>query len=975
MTLQKLILRPIRLARFLLLAGMLLGFAAGCLAQRYSFREYRMGLSNLNITGIAQDRTGYLWAGTENGLFRYDGIQFLRFGASAGVTGRKVENLFVSPDGTLWVGTSEGIFFERTDGNFGEVAVPGGAHFALRPGTTFASNAQNRVIAATRQGAVLFQKTAENEWKAEPMQLGSGLVQSLTYGPDGALWFGCDEDLCRMQNGVTRHMGAALGLPQDEWLHLLITRHGEMWIRGLRHMGEVNLASTHFTQHDLPGQPSGRPDQALAEDSRGRIVASEGDSFGFWENGHWRMVTNRNGLARVDISQLYTDREGSLWIGLVGHGLLLWLGEDSWESYVAADGLSDDTVWAEARDQTGRLWIGTDSGLNYLPVGSQNPQTWRQAGIAATRAVALSKSADGAIWMGSAAGAVVRIDPRSMRGVEWKLPEVYRLLMDGSHRLWIATIDGLYLLDPLARDKTPHRVQSSSFRSGNERFTNLCLGPDHTVWATADGQIYRLEDGNWTQIDTGKTGLQPDEIAFDSKGELWVAGASQGLMKLRIQANKVVGVQTVGAPPLLSQQVVALMVDSRGWLWVGQDAGLSVFDGSHWRSYTQADGLIWNDVDSDSLMEDRDGSIWIGTSGGLSHLIHPAILSTGWQKAPVVSRVIYGDQPLTNGAKENWQNDSLTISMASLTFRDTQDIGIRYRLVGSDGSDWETTHEMTVRFRHLVPGDYRFEAMTVSASGIPLSPLTTFEFHIRERWWQNGIVQILLGLLVALLALVAWRWRVDRLVAQKRQLEAAVQMRTEDLVKEKTELVRTREQMRHYAEHDDLTGLWNHRIIVERLQCEVERSLREGMPLSIILIDLDHFKRINDTHGHPAGDLVLRSASTIFQQMVRNYDWVGRYGGEEFLLILPGSTYSTACMRAESIRVALEGARIDDGLERIKLTASFGVASGYGVGPEELIQAADQALYRAKRRGRNCVESVELEMGGVLEEPRIERLA
>ncbi|HEV2214295.1 MAG TPA: GGDEF domain-containing protein, partial [Terracidiphilus sp.] len=272
-------------------------------------------------------------------------------------------------------------------------------------------------------------------------------------------------------------------------------------------------------------------------------------------------------------------------------------------------------------------------------------------------------------------------------------------------------------------------------------------------------------------------------------------------------------------------------------------------------------------------------------------------------------------------------------------------------------------------------GDYRFEAMTVSGSGIPLSPATSFTFHIRQRWWQNGIVQVLLGLLVALLALVAWRWRVDRLVAQKRHLEAAVQMRTEDLVKEKAELVRTREQMRHYAEHDDLTGLWNHRIIVERLQCEVERSLREGMPLSIILIDLDHFKRINDTHGHPAGDLVLRSASTIFQQMVRNYDWVGRYGGEEFLLILPGSSYSTACMRAETIRVALEAARIDDGLERIKLTASFGVASGYGVGHEELIQSADQALYRAKRKGRNCVESVELELRGVLEEPHIERSA
>jgi diguanylate cyclase (GGDEF)-like protein len=736
----------------------------------------------------------------------------------------------------------------------------------------------------------------------------------------------------------------------------------------------LNPETSQFALHDLPGTPSARPDQALAEDAKGRIVASQGDSFGIREDGRWRMITSQNGLAHVDISQLFTDREGSLWIGLVGHGLLLWLGEDSWESYVAADGLSDDTVWAMTRDRKGRLWIGTDSGLNDLPAGSHKPQTWRQAGIASTRAVALVQSDDGAVWMGSGAGAVVRIDATTLKATQWKVPEVYRMLADGPNRLWIGTIDGLYLLDPLARNKAPRRVQSPAFRQGNERFTNLCPGPNGTVWASADGRLYRLDGTGWTRIDPAGSGIKPNEIAFDHNGNLWTAGPAQDLTKVRIQGNRVVEARHMSEPPLLSEQVVALMVDHRGWLWVGQDAGLSVFDGKHWRNYTQADGLIWNDVDSDALLEGYDGSIWIGTSGGISHLMHPDVTPTGRQQAPVFPRVTYGNRLLKDNARENWQNDSLTISMASLTFRDTQDIGIRYRLEGGEGSDWETTHETTVHYRHLIPGNYRFQAMTVDASGAPLSPVASFQFHIRERWWQSGLVQFLLAMLTAFVAFAAWRLRVDRLVVQKRQLEAAVQMRTEDLLKEKAELVRTREQMRHYAEHDDLTGLWNHRIIVERLQCEVERSRREGMPLSVILVDLDHFKRINDTHGHPAGDEVLRSTGIIFQQMVRNYDWVGRYGGEEFLLILPGSGYASARLRAEDLRLALESARIGDGPDRIPVTASFGVASGYAAGYEELIQSADQALYRAKRRGRNCVESVELEPRGVLEETALERL-
>ena len=166
--------------------------------------------------------------------------------------------------------------------------------------------------------------------------------------------------------------------------------------------------------------------------------------------------------------------------------------------------------------------------------------------------------------------------------------------------------------------------------------------------------------------------------------------------------------------------------------------------------------------------------------------------------------------------------------------------------------------------------------------------------------------------------------------------------------------------MRHFAEHDGLTGLWNHRIIVERLRGEVERSKRDGTPLSIILVDLDYFKRVNDAMGHVAGDLALRETGGIFQRAVRSYDWVGRYGGEEFLLILPGSNFEAAHKRAEHLRMTLEAARIGEGDKTFSVTASFGVAAGFPTDYEEMIQVADAALYRAKNAGRNCVESTEI---------------
>jgi diguanylate cyclase (GGDEF)-like protein len=126
------------------------------------------------------------------------------------------------------------------------------------------------------------------------------------------------------------------------------------------------------------------------------------------------------------------------------------------------------------------------------------------------------------------------------------------------------------------------------------------------------------------------------------------------------------------------------------------------------------------------------------------------------------------------------------------------------------------------------------------------------------------------------------------------------------------------------------------------------------------MVDLDHFKQVNDSYGHPAGDLVLKEVATIFERSVRSYDWVGRYGGEEFLLILPGSGFAGARLRAEQLRLEVQAAHIYDGAREIPITASFGVASGFPSDFEKLIQAADTALYRAKGNGRNCVIATEV---------------
>lgn len=188
------------------------------------------------------------------------------------------------------------------------------------------------------------------------------------------------------------------------------------------------------------------------------------------------------------------------------------------------------------------------------------------------------------------------------------------------------------------------------------------------------------------------------------------------------------------------------------------------------------------------------------------------------------------------------------------------------------------------------------------------------------------------------------------------------QRRQDALEREKMELLHESDRMRHHAEHDGLTGLWNHRVIVERLSEEMIRAYRDGTPLSVILADIDHFKKVNDTFGHLAGDLVLKEIGTVLSRTLRPYDCVGRYGGEEFLMILPNCGTESALLRAEQLRVAVQSAHIMEGKTLLQVTASFGVASDFPPHheAETVIRAADAALYRAKSGGRNCVVLAEM---------------
>jgi diguanylate cyclase (GGDEF)-like protein len=173
------------------------------------------------------------------------------------------------------------------------------------------------------------------------------------------------------------------------------------------------------------------------------------------------------------------------------------------------------------------------------------------------------------------------------------------------------------------------------------------------------------------------------------------------------------------------------------------------------------------------------------------------------------------------------------------------------------------------------------------------------------------------------------------------------------------ELKHARERMQFDATHDVLTGLWNRRAILKFLDNETARCSRNSNSCAVLMIDIDHFKNINDEYGHAAGDRVLMEVAARAGEVVRPYDFLGRYGGEEFLALLPGADLTGAGEVAERMRLTAKSIRFDEH-PALEVTMSIGCAAYVrGQSPNDLIQAADVALYSAKRGGRDRVEFAE----------------
>ncbi len=954
--------RPGRLLHAALLGLLLLWcLIPGAHAQFTRFQNLtdEQGLGNLTIYALAQDRDGYLLFGTEAGLYRYDGVGVTAYDAGL-PSAAWIQQIVSDETGRLWVVAAEGLYLRRGT-TFGRVDTGTSVHLQS---THLLAVTATRVVLdvdGTLLGARIGAGTVGRFsplFDAATLARVPDLARARFVAPDtgGGLLIGCGVSICQEAGGRVAVLGEADGLPADAWQVAIRTPDGTLWARSLDRIAWRRPGRERF---EVAMPPGGRdpgvagpgehtsyvahPERlGLLDDRHGGVLTQSAGGLIDWNGTTWHAYAHHaGGLPTNRLQAFMFDREGSLWVGSFGTGVFRSIGMNSWEHWTADDVLPSNIVWSMTRLANRKLWVATDSGT--VAIGSA------ASGVSAETNYVAQATPAGRIWLAPVGGPLTRIDPA--RNVVDRFPPVGRVVtaaIDRDGRLWLCSPGGLFMVarpDAPAPDVHPELVLAHDVQQ-------VTTDPAGAVWAlSADGVFRRGASGRFDLVvPPALLTSAPFALAFTPGGELWVGTGSTGVLRFRVAGSRVEPLPSLVSPAIGSNNVMFARRDRRGWMWIGTDHGIDMFDGRSWRRFDGSDGPVTNDMNQAAIYEDVDGSMWFGTSHGLSHLVDPTVRPPPVMLHPLVTGVSFDNRPLAPGPtiRTDWSAAPLTIRFVDLDYTHGHNVAFRYRLDGLDAG-WSTTTEHEVRYAGLPPGRLRFELVAVDTVHGRTSAPVGFTIRIRAPWWRRWWFYGLCALAATVVLVGTWRVRIRLLLRQKRRLEDLVGART-------AEIEEARRELQRQVLSDALTGLANRRAIMEALEHAVASARRSGAPLAVLLCDIDHFKRINDCFGHLAGDQVLTAFGARLGAAISPPEAAGRYGGEEFLLILHGDP--DAVLRSVSaIHCAITVAPYGVGDVDRPVTSSGGLAFlRAGDSALSLVARADAALYRAKENGRNRVE-------------------
>ena len=825
-------------ALVLALAALASGAAAPATGQtgaRFDRLGTEDGLSQSVVNAVVQDRQGYLWFGTEDGLNRYDGVRFVAYryvpDDSTALPSSRVTALAEDGAGALWVGTTAGLArldraretFSRPPGAPGDPSGGCGSDV-----TALASGADGTLYAATRNGGLC--AAAPGGWETVPVRgAAPGAMEpgalALFRGARGALWAHVTGVGARGAAGVCR---------VDERARTCEVRPEIPWTRSVPGASGVGFAdepgglAMYRDDGDGWRLAASFPGVRMAGGSRALLATGGRVWIGTDDRGildvdpetgearfHAPDPADPRSLGAAGVRALYRDAQGTVWIG-TARGLSRWRppGTGAFQTLTAGPGgLSAPGVNGVHQARDGRVYIATNDGLNRLDPETGAVEVFRREGAAGESFPSafwwVYEAADGTVWVGAKRQGLFTFSPDTGRfsrvaevngalfggGAGRRVP-VRHIAEDARGRLWLGTSDGLAVrpaVTGLWRGFTPATDGLPSTH------TNVVYADRAgSVWVGTDGGLCRFAPGPLGEVRAldcfrhipGEPASLGADIVWtvteDAEGRLWAGTIGGGLARFDAETEAWTRVTTADGLP--NNTVYGLLADDDGRLWMTTNAGLAAYDTSTGdvTVYTAADGLPSAEFDFMAYHRGRDGTMYVGGPHGLA-VFHPDRLAPTGEIAPVVvSGVAIGGERrlgLLDGGDRVVVapgEDLVRFEFASLDFRNPVQNRYQYRLRGFETAWREADGQQPfAQYARVPPGEYVFQVRGANRDGVFNPETVEVAVSVLPLWWQSWWAQGLLALtgLGALGALAArlhtGRLRRERLAHLRRQRRIA----------------------------------------------------------------------------------------------------------------------------------------------------------------------------------------------------------
>lgn len=955
------------------------------------------------VFSIVQDEVGYIWIGGNSGLARYDSHRFKFYHADRAKAGALVSSwisdLEIDQDGAMWVATSDGLsrYNALTDDfttyrSGSDIAVGHDLIHAL------AVDKYNNLYIGTGGGLSVMnaERSSIKHYRHDPNNpesLAADTVTEVFADRDGRLWIGYGGSGISRFNPETgtfvhwRHDPQdPKSLGHDNVQRIKQDASGRLWIGsdsgGLFRM-EPDGKSFRNYRHD-PSEPGSIGSNVIGDihaDRRGNLwIATDHGGLALYDEKndaflHLRHhVYDRTTLVSDQLRTIYEDRLGNLWIGTAPTGVSFYdISKARFRSLTHnpdnSNSLSHNVALCITADSEGLLWIGTENGLNsydrrtgkitrYYP----NPDDPTALMFGAVTSV--TEDIDGKLWVGTWSGGLHLFDKKTQKFKRY-FPEpdnpsslvghhVWDVARDADNTIWIGTIrqGGMSQYVRESDDFIHYRHDPNDPDSLTLNYVWKIL-PDSrgNLWVGTLNGLDRFDKESkkfthFRHVPGDPHSLSNNAIFTikeDSTGLIWIGTVGGGLNLFDPNTGKFgkIGV----AQGLPSDHIATIIEDKQSNIWVGTSAGLAMVDRDTFiiKILRQADGLVGNTTTRNASFVAENGDIYIGSTEGISifnpddldqFLPPPRIVITGFRIFNKEVPIGTPGSPLrqaigrTRQLTLSYKDTMFAFDFAALNFNSSSQNAYSYKLEGFDQSWHEVEGIRTATYTNLDPGHYTFRVRGRTGTGAWSEEDAHIDITVTPPFWRTGWAYTGYCLLL-LLAIYTRR----RHVALRRHVD----------------------HYRTLSATDPLTGIMNRAGILQ-VANRVMADPLEQCALTLMLLDIDHFKRINDVRGHDAGDRVLKSFVDVIKQNIRAQDTIARWGGEEFVLVCRHSPPEAANVIAQKLRRAVAEHDFKEGSAGLRVTVSVGVATlRPGESFDELLKRADVALYQAKSAGRNSV--------------------